>query len=149
MDCAASCLQSSVVYGFDENGNEVALAIIIDGPFNSEEEKMKYEIREQVADEEVTWIGGQEECVTLQAVEIKDAERPKHEIKQESEVEEKAKNQESSKSVVKKSEVIKKYRFGLKKKNTEGDQGQVGPEEKNDESQRASCRGKLQGKERR
>ena len=60
-NAAASTSGSNLVYGFDENGNQVSIALIVDGPLQQVETNSNIPIEQE---EDSQWIGGQEECLT-------------------------------------------------------------------------------------
>ena len=63
----SSSLQNQVVYSYDAEGNEVPIAIIIDGNFAQQDNNMQNPLgheNEEICDQQCQWIAGQEECIT-------------------------------------------------------------------------------------
>ena len=83
--------QNQVVYSVDGNGNQIPIAIIIDGSFQTQEENMEMSFpceSEEIIDEHSKWIGGQEECTTNESYaqshstgDLMTVEVPKEDIK--------------------------------------------------------------------
>ena len=65
-EAVACSSQSQVAYGYDENGKEVAIAIIFDGNFNGNQLENAQEMIQYNTDEaqNAQWIGFEEECGT-------------------------------------------------------------------------------------
>ena len=72
----ATTSQSNIVYAYDEEGNEMALGLILDSPFNPDPNtnlaNCQEELRMQgIATEgNINWLGAQEECVVSQSENI-------------------------------------------------------------------------------
>ena len=55
------------MYSYDAEGNEVPIAIIIDGNFAQQDNNMQNPLgheNEEICDQQCQWIAGQEECIT-------------------------------------------------------------------------------------
>ena len=64
----ASSSNQSLVYGFDEEGNKIAIGIVMDGNFGdgSQIDQEVIEVQQENNDEDtIGWIGAQEECVAV------------------------------------------------------------------------------------
>ena len=125
LELAASSANSQVVYGYDENGQEVAFAIVFDGPFASNPEtenecdKLAQQAPEQI---EVDYLANQEECVTSESVSPEGTDVVKEEKEISVEVEEKENT--------KRKKVVRVYKVGnqsgKKKKQVRRNNARVG-----------------------
>ena len=73
---AAASSQSELVYAYDSDGNEVAMGLIIEGPFDKGNVEMEVSdvievsaVDEGVSDSQMLWVGGEEECISTQVIE--------------------------------------------------------------------------------
>ena len=66
-EIAASSSGNEIVYGFDEHGHQIPIAIVIDGNFSPYCQQSDINLREencQNMPEGCQWVAGEEECLT-------------------------------------------------------------------------------------
>ena len=83
IECAAACSRSTIVYGYDENGQEIPIRILVDGPFNSDEEKSQCPPPDASFNDNISWLGSQEECISCEQKVSVESNVCKAEIKEE------------------------------------------------------------------
>ena len=107
---AATSSGSDLVYAVDENGQQIALGIVFDGPF---------EPQAISSPREASWLGGEEVCVTSERPEVNEDYNINCEVKEEKEDSAEIKAEDfRSKNENSLSEAVKVYKIGPKSKKT-------------------------------